>query len=535
MSEFLQSDQHLGTHHLDADQISALVDHVLPLHEREAVLAHLAVCGECRETVALVSPPLEAVPIEIVKEKRPRWFFSLGVLAPAAAGLAAVLLYVHFAARPHRRSAGPEPQIAQEAPAPRIQAPVAPITKTNEPAAHTNTSSLSGTEARLEKKQTAAATAPALDAMSASSAEQATAGSRFLAGNQPAAHAEMPQAKSAPAQQALQESSGDRNRVGAGLASGGLNSAPAETPRQFATQAQVAQESTKQTDVLSAKDIDTLALEGRDTTELLKVLPGAVTSSVHLPGGAAPLSSVTRGKQVLAIDARHHHLYLSNDGGATWASVRVPWKSPALKAETVSYSDELRKKQSPETRGEILDGAPLADSQPAAPAPPPPVAAQNSTAAPLGSVAGKVSDLSGGVIPMATVSVTNSATHVTRVAATDAGGQYRFDGLTPGDYEITAKVRGFESAKNNIHLVPGKANVADFALTVGAETLTVTVSATEEMIPTTSPISNESIRGEAAKPAAGLQTPSQATALFQITTRNGEQWTSADGLTWHRK
>ena len=41
----------------------------------------------------------------------------------------------------------------------------------------------------------------------------------------------------------------------------------------------IPQDNGARSDVLTSKDIDNLALEGRDTTELLKVLPGAVTMS----------------------------------------------------------------------------------------------------------------------------------------------------------------------------------------------------------------------------------------------------------------
>jgi len=42
--------------HPDADMLNAFAEHVLTGRERERVLAHLSVCAECREIVALVSP-----------------------------------------------------------------------------------------------------------------------------------------------------------------------------------------------------------------------------------------------------------------------------------------------------------------------------------------------------------------------------------------------------------------------------------------------------------------------------------------------
>ena len=46
-----------------------------------------------------------------------------------------------------------------------------------------------------------------------------------------------------------------------------------------ATEEMIPVENGAHTDVLTSKDIDTLALEGRDTSELLRVLPGTVTTS----------------------------------------------------------------------------------------------------------------------------------------------------------------------------------------------------------------------------------------------------------------
>ena len=263
--------------------------------------------------------------------------------------------------------------------------------------------------------------------------------------------------------------------------------------------------------MITAKDIDTLALEGRDTTELLKVLPGFATS-FHLPGGAMPLTAVTRGKQVLAIGARNR-VYLSNDGGTTWTSVRVPWKSRAVKAEVVSYSDKPRRQKFAEARGETSGGLLRPPATPATPTAAPLVMAQNLPSAPTGSLVGTVTDTAGGVIPHATITLANPTTHATRKTETDGSGQYRVDGLAPGAYDVVAQARGFEAAKKTVQLAPTQENVANFPLVVGAETLTVTVAAEEQMIPTISPTSNEMIGGKTAKPIAAPGTESSNSAL----------------------
>ncbi len=54
MSDLLQPGQHP-----DADQLSVFVEQALPPHEREQILAHLAICPDCRSIVFLTLPPLE--------------------------------------------------------------------------------------------------------------------------------------------------------------------------------------------------------------------------------------------------------------------------------------------------------------------------------------------------------------------------------------------------------------------------------------------------------------------------------------------
>src|SRR5271156_2955572 len=49
--------------HPDANLLTAFAEHALAASEREGVLAHLAVCGECRELVALSLPALDTVTV----------------------------------------------------------------------------------------------------------------------------------------------------------------------------------------------------------------------------------------------------------------------------------------------------------------------------------------------------------------------------------------------------------------------------------------------------------------------------------------
>jgi len=113
MTRHFQSGQHP-----DADQISAFVDHALPAHEEQQMLAHLADCADCRETVALSLPVIESAPAA-VKKSRP-WLSGFRVLLPATAiALAVVLIYVHHATKSEERGGGTSPpEVAMEQPLP---------------------------------------------------------------------------------------------------------------------------------------------------------------------------------------------------------------------------------------------------------------------------------------------------------------------------------------------------------------------------------------------------------------------------------
>jgi hypothetical protein len=101
------------------------------------------------------------------------------------------------------------------------------------------------------------------------------------------------------------------------------------------------------------------------------------------------------------------------------------------------------------------------------------------------TLTGTVQDSTGGVIPNAKVTLTNEDTKEGRTETTNGAGLYAFPSLVPGIYDIKASAKGFEAKiVTGIVLNAGDTKtVPSLSLTVGAETLTVTVSATEEMIP----------------------------------------------------
>jgi hypothetical protein len=101
------------------------------------------------------------------------------------------------------------------------------------------------------------------------------------------------------------------------------------------------------------------------------------------------------------------------------------------------------------------------------------------------TLSGTVEDQSGGVIPGATVTLTNEATKFATAETSNGAGLYAFPSLTPGTYDIKASAKGFQAkAVTGIVLNAGDAKtVPALDLTVGAESQTITVSASAEMIP----------------------------------------------------
>ncbi len=64
-------------------------------------------------------------------------------------------------------------------------------------------------------------------------------------------------------------------------------------------------------------------------------------------------------------------------------------------------------------------------------------------AASTGTLIGVVTDQTSAVVPEATVTITDSATHETRTTTTNAQGRYLFQNVPPGNYDVAVKKSGF--------------------------------------------------------------------------------------------
>ncbi len=109
-----------------------------------------------------------------------------------------------------------------------------------------------------------------------------------------------------------------------------------------------------------------------------------------------------------------------------------------------------------------------------------------------GTVAGKVTDEQGGVLPGVTVTLTGKTGAKTMV--TDAKGEFRFVALDPGVYSVKAELQGFRpKAIEEVSVATGKTADVGFALAVGGVTETVDVSAKAVLIDTTTTASDRNL------------------------------------------
>ena len=112
------------------------------------------------------------------------------------------------------------------------------------------------------------------------------------------------------------------------------------------------------------------------------------------------------------------------------------------------------------------------------------------------SVTGFVTDPSGGKLPSATVTFTNTATGVDGTATTNAAGLYRITGLLPGNYNAKATTSGFKTAiRAGIDLRLEDQVSLDFTLDIGAVSESVTVDAGAALLETQSPTVSQVIEG----------------------------------------
>ncbi|MCU1335168.1 MAG: hypothetical protein JWO19_749 [Bryobacterales bacterium] len=102
-----------------------------------------------------------------------------------------------------------------------------------------------------------------------------------------------------------------------------------------------------------------------------------------------------------------------------------------------------------------------------------------------GALTGTLTDPSGGTIPNATVTLTNTQTNQVRTATTGPDGSYRFTLIPPGIYRVRFAAPGFKTSEvSTFNVNVTETPVLDRTMEVGAQSEQVTVEAVVETLQT---------------------------------------------------
>jgi hypothetical protein len=104
----------------------------------------------------------------------------------------------------------------------------------------------------------------------------------------------------------------------------------------------------------------------------------------------------------------------------------------------------------------------------------------------IGTILGVVKDTSGGTVPQAKVTVTNTETNESRTVDTGDDGAYRFPALKPGHYVLKIEKDGFKTqTETGLTLDVAQELVVNSAMEVGSATQEVTVTGEAPLVNTT--------------------------------------------------
>ena len=137
---------------------------------------------------------------------------------------------------------------------------------------------------------------------------------------------------------------------------------------------------------------------------------------------------------------------------------------------------------------------------------PPPASAQ----AVSGTIFGTVYDSSGAALPGPSVTLTNTATGLTRTVLSDPKGEYTAPLLPTGTYSVTAEMGGFKkTSMSNVHVGVDQKVRTDFKLELGQMTEALLNRATDDRPPTT----DSAIVGDLSSVVRGLDASQRAADL----------------------
>ena len=102
------------------------------------------------------------------------------------------------------------------------------------------------------------------------------------------------------------------------------------------------------------------------------------------------------------------------------------------------------------------------------------------------SLQGSVQDKTQAVIASGTVTITNKATGATQTTKTNGAGEYKFDPLAVGIYNVKITASGFTTTEaKDVEVAIGRTTTQNFTLTPGAVSETVEVTATAPLVDST--------------------------------------------------
>src|SRR5438477_7677067 len=114
-----------------------------------------------------------------------------------------------------------------------------------------------------------------------------------------------------------------------------------------------------------------------------------------------------------------------------------------------------------------------------------------------GAINGTVTDPSGGVVPNAQVKATESATGIDHTTVTTSEGQFAFQDIPLGLYNVTVTASGFPPyAVDKLEVVAGTIYTLNVRLTLERTTTTVEVSAAALTLDTTTQTQNMTLASD---------------------------------------
>src|ERR1041384_1878223 len=104
-----------------------------------------------------------------------------------------------------------------------------------------------------------------------------------------------------------------------------------------------------------------------------------------------------------------------------------------------------------------------------------------------GTVSGTVRDQTSAVIPGATVTLTHTETNSSSKTTTNESGFYRFPGIVPGSYLLTAEAVGMQKFEGSLIVQVQQSSVVDPVLKVGQTATEVSVQDVTSTVQTDNP------------------------------------------------